>query len=542
MRKTSCWMLPAVLLALAGCSPTASTGSDVPAQAEQDPLAAAVDKANTDYARLRAQDPDAVAREITALEYPAYRELMKASGLDAALGGEAAGDTALRALFASYESKARSLREELPKMLPAAYSGIDLGYSGFGTSLVAGGLQNAAAVEMWDRAQQDGKTSGEFTQTAGDGSQVSMQWNDSHASSTTVFEGKLPGGLQGKVTTKVEVTTCPDASGKIDIGFTSEAEIRASGQAGTGASIKVTANLSKYLDDDANLVDDQVDMDVHVDQRTFDNYEGSFVDITDTLSTSKGEMGTKVNKRSGQAGDASLQAAKAIADMAKMAAMQALEGAKKGWESGRCVDLQVTSSPGKRKGVKPGTSFEIEAKPRAKSDGAPTGGSVTATLTGGSSLQPSGKVRADAKYSYKAPEEKDKAASIAFEARSKRGVGRASAEFDTKPPPAYRAAGGGGEFYGTGTICDLEKPFTISGSGVTIKFSPASASGGSYSYSGNMSGFAVWGGTSYTVSADENGGSMNGSGVGCVATPKGTFCRGGTEKYTLTPIEPCEQD
>ena len=541
MRKTSCWMLPAVLLALAGCSPTASTGSDVPAQAEQDPLAAAVDKANTDYARLRAQDPDAVAREITAIEYPAWRELMKASGLDAALGGEAAGDAALRALFAGYEGKARSLREELPKMLPAAYNGIDLGYSGFGTSLVAGGLQNAAAVEMWDRAQQDGKTSGEFTQTAGDGSQVSMQWNDSHASSTTVFEGKLPGGLQGKVTTKVEVTTCPDASGKIDIGFTSEAEIRASGQAGTGASIKVSANLNKYLDDDANLVDDQVDMDVHVDQRTFDNYEGSFVDITDTLSTSKGEMGTKVNKRSGQAGDASMQAAKAIADMAKMAAMQALEGAKKGWESGRCVDLQVTSSPGKRKGVKPGTSFEIEAKPRAKSDGAPTGGSVTATLTGGSSLQPSGKVRADAKYSYKAPEEKDKAASIAFEARSKRGVGRASAEFDTKPPPAYRAAGGGGEFYGTGTICDLEKPFTISGSGVTIQFSPSSANGGSYSYSGNMSGFAVWGGTSYTVSADENGGSMNGSGTGCVATPKGTFCRGGTEKYTLTPIEPCEE-
>ena len=127
MRKTSCWMLPAVLLALAGCSPTASTGSDVPAQAEQDPLAAAVDKANTYYARLRAQDPDAVAREITAIEYPAWRELMKASGLDAALGGEAAGDTALRALFAGYEGKARSLREELPKMLPAAYNGIDLG-------------------------------------------------------------------------------------------------------------------------------------------------------------------------------------------------------------------------------------------------------------------------------------------------------------------------------------------------------------------------------------------------------------------------------
>lgn len=533
-------VLPCLLLSFlfAACS---RSGDGESSAAGQDPLAVAVRDMHARHAALKTQDPDTTAREATALEYPVYRELMKLGGVDAALGGDAAGDAALRQLFAGYERKARSLKDELPKLLPAAYSGIDLGYSGLGTSMVVGGLQNGAAVEMWNRAQQDGKPSGQFTQTAGDGSQVSMQWDASHAGSTTVFEGTLPGGLQGKVTTKVEVTTCPDASGKIDVSFSSEAEIRASGQAGTGAYVKASANLSKYLDDDANLIDDQVDVDVHVDQRTFDNYEGSFVDITDTLSTSKNAMGTKVNKRSGKAGDASMQAAKAIADMAKMAAMQALDAAKKGWESGRCVDLQVTSSPGKRKGVKPGTSFDVEAKPRAKSDGAPTGGSVTATLSGGSSLEPSGKVRADAKYNYKAPEEKDKAASIAFESRSKRGVGRASAEFDTKAARAYSAAGGGGQFHGTGTICDLEQPFTISGSGVTIKFSPSSAQGGSYSYAGNMSGFAVWGGTGYTVSADESGGTLTGSGVGCVATPKGTFCRGGTEKYTLTPIAPCEE-
>ena len=543
MRK----LLPALMSAVlatqfAACSQSPTDdGAAAAIATRQDPLAAAVHKLDADHARLHAQAPDTTARQITAIEYPAWRELMKAGGIDAALGGEQAGDAALRALFGIYERKARSLREELPKMLPAAYSGIDLGYSGFATSLIAGGLQNAAAVEMWGRAQQDGKTTGNYSQASTDGSQVSMQWDASHASSTTVFEGKLPGGLNGKVTTKVDVTTCPDASGKVDVGFTSEAEIRASGQAGTGAYIKVSANLSKYLDDDANLIDDQVDMDVHVDQRTFDDYEGSFVDFTDTLSTSKGEMGSKVNKRSGKAGDASMQAAKAIAGMARMAAMQALEGAKKGWESGRCVDLQITSSPGKRTGVKPGTTFKLEAKPRAKSDGASTGGSVTATLSGGASLEPGGKVRADATFNYKAPEEKDKAASIAFEARSKRGVGKATAEFDTKATRAYRVAGGADAFYGTGTICDLEQPFTISGSGVTMTFTPASAQGGSYSYTGNMSGFGVWGGTSYTVSADENGGSMTGSGVGCVRTPMGTKCRNGTEKYTLTPTEPCEE-
>ncbi|MBP6216026.1 MAG: hypothetical protein KA391_01375 [Luteimonas sp.] len=524
----------AILLVLCACS---GAPDDRPSQIES-----AVRAVHAEYARMQAQGSEATAREITELEFPVYRELMQASGLDAALGGKSEGEAALRELFVAYERKARSLQDELPRMLPMAYTGIDLGYSGLATSLITGGLQNAAAIETWDRAQQNGETTGSHSQTAGDGSQFSMQWDDSHASSTTVFEGTLPGGLQGKVTTKVDITTCPDASGKVNVSFTSESEIRASGQAGTGAHVKVSADLDKYLDDDANLIDDQIDMDVHVDQRTFDNYEGSFVDITDTLSTSRGEMGSKVNKRSGKANDAAMQSAEGIAKMAKMAALQALEGAKKGWESGRCVDLQVTSSPGKRTGVTPGTSFKVEAKPRARSDGAPTGGSVTATLSGGSSIEPGGKVRADATYTYKAPEEKDKSASIAFESRSKRGVGKATAEFDTKAQRAYHASGGGGAFHGSGTICDLEKPFTISGSGVTMTFTPSSAQGGSYSYSGSISGFAVWGGTGYTVSADENGGTMNGSGVGCVKTPKGTRCANGTEKYTLTPTDPCEQE
>src|SRR5688572_29815904 len=89
-------------------------------------------------------------------------------------------------------------------------------------------------------------------------------------------------------------------------------------------------------------------------------------------------------------------------------------GAQSGspWESGRCIDLKVSSSPAKRKGIRPNTAFDLEALPRAKSDGASVGGTVTATLNGEASLQPaSGKVRADAKYGYAGPTEKDKTAS-----------------------------------------------------------------------------------------------------------------------------------
>ena len=87
-----------------------------------------------------------------------------------------------------------------------------------------------------------------------------------------------------------------------------------------------------------------------------------------------------------------------------------------------------------------------------KSDGAAAGGTVTATLNGGASLQPaSGKVKADAKYGYTGPEKKNETASIDFESRSKRGVGKASLAFDTKSGRPYSMEGGAGDFHGVGT-------------------------------------------------------------------------------------------
>ena len=144
------------------------------------------------------------------------------------------------------------------------------------------------------------------------------------------------------------------------------------------------------------------------------------------------------------------------------------------------------------------------------------------------------------RYSYAAPDEKNQSASIAFESRSKRGVGKATLEFDTKSVRAYNIQGGAKAFSGSGKICDLSQSFSINGSGVSMTFSPSSEQGGSYNYSGNMSGFGVYGSGTYTVSVTDRGGSLTGSGPGCVKTPIGTRCAGDTEKYTLTPAEPCE--
>jgi hypothetical protein len=209
------------------------------------------------------------------------------------------------------------------------------------------------------------------------------------------------------------------------------------------------------------------------------------------------------------------------------------------WENGRCIDLKVTSSPAKRSGSKPGAAFDLEAAPRVKGDGKPAGGTVTATLTGGTQLQPaSGKVRADARYSYAAPGKKNEEASIAFESRSRRGVGRATLQFDTRVASAYRVEGGADEFHGSGIACDLGQQFFIEGSGVTVRFEPSSAEGGRYSYSGTMSGFRVYGNGTYRVNyRDDAAVSIRATGPGSVVTPIGTQTREGSEDYTLTPVE-----
>ena len=166
---------------------------------------------------------------------------------------------------------------------------------------------------------------------------------------------------------------------------------------------------------------------------------------------------------------------------------------------------------------------------------------MRATLDGATRLQPQGKVDADASFAYANPEKKDDAATITFEARSKRGVGKATLQFDTKRVQAYLAEGGLDAFHGVGLVCDLGQPFTIRGGGNTVTFTPTGDKSGTYRYAGTMQGIGVHGSGTWRATADEHGGTLKGSGNGCVRTPMGTRCSGGTETYTLKPMAPCPE-
>jgi len=155
--------------------------------------------------------------------------------------------------------------------------------------------------------------------------------------------------------------------------------------------------------------------------------------------------------------------------------------------------------------------------------------------SGDKSIKPADpKVKADAAVDCVVPGEQGQKATVVTEERSKCGVAKSNQAFNTAAG-AYSIQGGADDFHGRGVICDISMPFTVQGSGVLVKFTPSSAQGGSYSYSGNMSGFDVWGSGTYTVKYQGKVAvAITATGPGSVKTPMGTQTRSDTEQYTLT--------
>lgn len=106
---------------------------------------------------------------------------------------------------------------------------------------------------------------------------------------------------------------------------------------------------------------------------------------------------------------------------------------------------------------------------------------------------------------------------------------------------SYKATGGGGDWAASGTICDIAKPFTLSGSGLTVKATPGGATGGRYQLTGSAGGASWSGNGSYTVRRDRDGagGTLTLTGTNTIQTPLGAYSDSGKATFTLTRIDPC---
>jgi hypothetical protein len=532
------------LLAVAGCS-SSSTASSSAAGPTAD-LIGGVD-VGAELAAFGALDPAAQDSEVRRLSADVDRQLIAMSGLETEIGGPEQAAAAYAQVSQDLETAVRAWTTQpdfgrFGAHVPTADTPSAGGMIAVNLILVAMGAE--AAVVATNDLKGDKPASETTTQPDGkDGEKQPGSMTISGSAGSAGLEAGTEitaNGVTGKINTAVTVAPCPDVNGQFTATTKMTSSISKAG-ANTGSNLTVDVAVTGQVDDDAQLVG--YELEVNTQSAQFESGKGQFVDISvswnDTAGTSGGYKG-QVNRTGGKVTDEFAEAQVRMGVlMAVVAKDKALEAAKKGWESGRCVRLEPTTSPEKRKDLKPSTSVTITAAPRSKIDGGAVGGTVTATLSGDTSVEPSGsKVKADAKFTYVAPGEKDKSASVALEARSKRGVAKADVVFDTKPG-GYVASGGGSGIVVSGSVPDLSAPFTLTGTGtgftVTFDYTPTAPDGrsGTLRYSGKGGGVTLKGTGDYTIAGDDGEVlTMTSNNQGC-ATPGG--CRSHVETITLTP-------
>ncbi len=454
------------------------------------------------------------------------------SGLQEALGGREQTQAALVAawnplVIAAQSTSTIPISLGLRRSAPEAPS--------LGEGLFGGALLVALGAEAAVGATNDLKPGPPVSESSGNGFTVSgsqnsaeLTYSGTHTDSDT--------GVTTKLAARATVVPCPDVNGKFQA--SGEMDVTASkGSASQHGTLEV--NIAGQVDDDAQLVSS--DLDYRMQWSKTSGGSGAFVDVSVGLAAAGGSTST-VN-RTGGAVTAELTGSAVVGGMLYAVMLKHFleEAAKKGWESGRCVQLNVTPDPAPKDMI-PSSTAEITAQPRSKIDGSATGGTVTATLTsGGSSVDPSASpVQADANMTYTANAEPNNHGTVSFEARSKRGVAKAEITFETRGPASYQIVGGAGDFQVNNAVCDIMKPFTLSGGGFTASYTGGLS--GSHSYTGP---FNATGGGTYTITLPDgpgNPGSMHSQGEGSVETPLGVFSNSGEEEFTLTPITGCIED
>ncbi len=526
----------AVTLLIAGCSSAlpSATGGPLPS----DDLAAQA-------SAVRALSTQEQESQLAVLSADVEGKMLALSGLEAELGGPEQARTAYTAMTAALVARTTQFRA-----VP--------GYAGrFGAHVPAGDTPSLGGMVFagWMISGMAAEAAVSTTNGAKPGEAPERESkNDDQGASTSsmTLEGSLESasidwtmtttenGVTGTLRVKITVNPCPDPTGK----FTAKATVTASATSAAGrvgSNSVVDIELNGQIDDDAKVV--SYDVTTTSQAAEFGSGDNIWAEVTDTLSYVGGDITAASRTYGRSAGKVPAGFADQWANLARLTSMmltdRLLSAAQKGWESGRCVALDPTTDPSKRTGLAPSASVQILAAPRSKVDGSPTGGTVSATLAGDTSVDPAGsKVAADARFAYVAPGEKDKSASVSMEARSRRGVAKADVAFDTKET-AYTASGGAGNITFSGTVPDLTQPFTIAGAGgaaLTFSYSPTDATGraGRMSYTGSVGGYQLTGSGSYTIAGDEGGIlTLTQASDACAAGPLG--CAGGAAVITLTP-------
>ncbi len=549
-------IVPCLLIgALAACSPQEAPESAAPKAAQKQPHSAFI-PSQPQLDRYLAEGPDLTLRRIAVADYWLHYKLMQATGLEEALGGEPQALIALKALGDEYDRRARGTATAIPKRVPTAFTGegMSSGLMGLGigsfVGLVTGGMASSAASTLSDRQLADLNQGGPMKHND-QGNSFEMQLGSDGSVTQAMEFGVNQGEVNGKVKMTSHMEACPDENGKVTIEVEVHSQMSVSAKPGTGGYVHTRMKYERYLDDDAQLVsgDDGGSSNLHVRLGGYENFQHQALEVTvgherggKPIYQVHGDQGFSIFRMEEvERTKELLQATELLQTLMAEASLRGLGGPGAPWESGRCVDLKVTSDPARRTGLRPGAVFDLEAVPRVKAGGAPAGGTVTATLSGGARLQPaSGKVPANARFGYTGPDEKDKVTSVAFESRSRRGVGKATLGFDTKTAGPFRVSGKADGATFTGEICSLEKPFVVRVDAITghwpMEFTPDDGQSGQMKGAYSGQGCTLSGGGPYSVALDSDGsGSIRFTYNSTATCPAGSRTTSRTDDLRLEP-------
>jgi hypothetical protein len=491
----------------------------------------ALDALATDFAAL---DEDQQFERLNELSGQLERDLYQFSGLTDALGSPDDVDASIDAAAQWFADVGAQLQSDIAaaqlqpvglRSAAATPTGTpNLGEGLFGGMLVTVLGADAAVTQTNDATNGTAQLAEGVNLTSKDGT---VELTSEHSSTDSH-------GVTTTLKTRNVATPCPAADGT----FTASATIDTSSTINNGATGKhatMDLAITGTVDDNAGLVG--YDITSRSQYADFTANKGGFLDLT--INVPQTGAATATFNRTGGVVSQEIQD-NAIALnrlMMIVVAFKLADAAKTAWESGRCVELIPTVSAGPT-GLKPSASVIITAAPRSKIDGGPVGGTVTAVLSGGeAAVSPSSTpVPAAAEFTYDAPGERDKSGTVQLEARSKRGVAKATIEFDTKQA-GYIASGGTTVTF-TGTIPDLAAPFNLAGTGpgftVEFSFTPTSAAAGSLSYTGSGGGATLTGSGTYTITGDDpNLLTLNYNAEGCADVGG---CRSTSNAITLTAI------
>ncbi|PYT01961.1 MAG: hypothetical protein DMF63_03765 [Acidobacteria bacterium] len=342
-----------------------------------------------------------------------------------------------------------------------------------------------------------------------------------------------------KVTTemqaKIEGNDCPTAEGQVQITVKMRLAARSGG---AGYTQDLTVFIRIQVDDNANQSATTLD----ITQATSRGKNGreTYVETGETLKYSGGDFGTgtqsnqRVIQKTDNATDAEVSEGRASGMAAAYgAAIGAIQTAESAWKGGKCIKIEATS-PGT---VEPSSGIEIPVKVVHRKEGSEIAAKLDATLSGETSIDPNLIPKTPGTLMYIAPGETGKSATIKLKATSRRGIAILDLTASTGTN-SYRISGGLDDWYTDTVVCDITKPFTLTGGGIAVKFSGGLT--GTYEYTGPFSGQGH--GTyemSFPYGSGKNG-EMVGRGPGSVQGGGKTYHGSGEERYSLMTVDgPC---